>query len=53
MQAADAGQAEQLAAEAYADGATGLEERRRENEITPIPYAPIAVAEAVRDAIES
>ena len=53
MRAADAEQAERLAAEAYAAGATGLEERKRENEITLTRYAPTAVAEAVRDAIES
>ena len=51
--AADAEQAERLVAEAYAAGETGLEERERENEITLILYAPTAVAEAVRDAIES
>ncbi len=53
VRAADAEQADRLAAEAYAAGATGLEERERENEITRILYAPTAVAEAVRDAIES
>jgi ribosomal protein L11 methyltransferase len=51
VRAADAEQAERLAAEAYAAGATGLEERERADEITLILYAPIAAAEAVRDAI--
>jgi len=47
----DAEQAERLAAEAYAAGATGLEERERAGEITLILYAPAGAAEAVRDAI--
>ncbi len=51
VRAADAEQAERLAAEAYAAGATGLEERERENQITLILYAPTAAAEAVRDAL--
>jgi ribosomal protein L11 methyltransferase len=51
VRAADAEQAERLAAEAYAAGATGLEERERADEITLILYAPTAAAEAVRDAI--
>jgi ribosomal protein L11 methyltransferase len=51
VRAADAEQAGRLAAEAYAAGAIGLEERERENEITLILYAPTAVAESVRDAI--
>jgi ribosomal protein L11 methyltransferase len=51
VRAADAEQAERLAAEAYAAGATGLEERECANEITLILYAPTAAAEAVRDAI--
>ncbi len=51
VHAADAEQAERLAAEAYAAGATGLEERECANGITLILYAPTAVAEAVRDAI--
>jgi ribosomal protein L11 methyltransferase len=51
VRAADAEQAGRLAAEAYAAGAIGLEERERENEITLILYAPTAAAEAVRDAI--
>jgi hypothetical protein len=51
VRAADAEQAERLAAEAYAVGAAGLEERESENEITLIFYAPIAAAEAVCDAI--
>ena len=51
VRASDAEQAGRLAAEAYAAGATGLEERERENEITLILYAPTAAAEAVRDAI--
>jgi ribosomal protein L11 methyltransferase len=51
VRAADAEQADRLAAEAYAAGATGLEERERDSEITLILYAPTAVAEAVRDAI--
>ncbi len=40
VRAADAEQADRLAAEAYAAGAIGLEERERENEITPILRAP-------------
>jgi len=51
VRVADAEQADRLAAEAYAAGATGLEERECENEITLILYAPTAAAEAVRDAI--
>jgi hypothetical protein len=51
VRVADAEQAERLAAEAYAAGATGLEERECANEITLILYAPTAAAEAVRDAI--
>jgi ribosomal protein L11 methyltransferase len=51
VRAADPDQAERLAAEAYAAGAIGLEERERENEITLILYAPAALADAVRDAI--
>ncbi len=47
----DAEQADRLAAEAYAAGATGLEERECVNGITLILYAPTAVAEAVRDAV--
>jgi len=51
VRAADAEQAGRLAAEAYAAGATGLEERECVNGITLILYAPTAVAEAVRDAV--
>jgi ribosomal protein L11 methyltransferase len=51
VRAADAEQAGRLAAEAYAAGAIGLEERERENQITLILYAPTAAADAVRDAI--
>lgn len=51
VRAADAEQAERLAAEAYAVGATGLEERESEKEITLILYAPTAAAEAVCAAI--
>jgi ribosomal protein L11 methyltransferase len=51
VHAADDEQAERLTAEAYAAGATGLEERESANEIILILYAPTAVAEAVRDAI--
>jgi ribosomal protein L11 methyltransferase len=51
VRAAGVEQADRLAAEAYAAGAIGLEERERENEITLILYAPTAAAEAVRDAI--
>jgi ribosomal protein L11 methyltransferase len=51
VRAADDEQAGRLAAEAYAAGAIGLEERERENEITLILYAPAAAADAVRDAI--
>jgi ribosomal protein L11 methyltransferase len=51
VRAGDAEQAERLAAEAYAAGATGLEERECASEITLILYAPAASAEAVRDAI--
>ncbi len=51
VRAADAEQAERLAAEAYAAGATGLEERECGGEITLILYAPTAVADAVRDAV--
>jgi len=40
-----------LAAEAYAAGATGLEERDGESEITLILYAPAAAARAVYDAL--
>jgi ribosomal protein L11 methyltransferase len=53
VRAADDEQAGRLAAEAYAAGAIGLEERERENEITLILYAPAAAASAVRDAIAS
>jgi ribosomal protein L11 methyltransferase len=49
--AADAEQAGRLAAEAYAAGATGLEERECADGITLILYAPTAAAEAVRDAV--
>jgi len=51
VRAADVEQAERLAAEAYAAGATGLEEREANDEITLILYAPAAAAEAVCDAI--
>jgi ribosomal protein L11 methyltransferase len=51
VRAVDAEQAERLAAEAYAAGAAGLEERESENEITLILYAPTAAAQAVCDAI--
>jgi ribosomal protein L11 methyltransferase len=51
VRAVDAEQAERLAAEAYAAGATGLEERASGNEITLILYAPTATAQAVCDAI--
>ncbi len=51
VQAVDAEQAERLAAEAYAAGAVGLEERDSESEITLILYAPTAAARAVCDAI--
>ena len=47
----DAEPAERLAAEAYAAGAVGLEERESEKEITLILYAPTAAAQAVCDAI--
>lgn len=40
VRAADAERADRLAAVAHAAGATGLEERKRENEITPILRAP-------------
>jgi hypothetical protein len=40
VRAADAERADRLAAETHAVGATGLEERERENEITPILRAP-------------
>jgi hypothetical protein len=51
VRAADVERVDRLAAEVYAAGTTGLEERERENEITPILRAPTAAAEAVRDAI--
>ncbi|MBW2541780.1 MAG: 50S ribosomal protein L11 methyltransferase [Deltaproteobacteria bacterium] len=51
VRAVDAEQAERLAAEAYAAGATGLEERESEDEITLILYAPTGAARAVCDAI--
>jgi len=51
VRAVDAEQAERLAAEAYAVGAVGLEERESESEITLILYAPTAAARAVCDAI--
>jgi len=51
VRAADAEQAERLAAEAYAAGATGLEERAGEGEVILILYAPSALAEAVREAV--
>jgi len=51
VRVADAEQAERLAAEAYEAGATGLEERESEDQITLILYAPTAAAEAVCDAI--
>jgi ribosomal protein L11 methyltransferase len=51
VRAVDAAQAERLAAEAYAAGAAGLEERESENEITLILYAPAVAAQAVCDAI--
>jgi len=51
VRTADAEQAERVAAEVYAAGATGLEERERAGEITLILYAPAAAVEAVREAI--
>ena len=51
VRAADTEQAERLTAEAYAAGATGLEERECEGGITLILYAPTVAAEAVRDAL--
>ena len=51
VRAADVEQAERLTAEAYAAGATGLEERESESGIILILYAPAAAAEAVRDAL--
>jgi ribosomal protein L11 methyltransferase len=51
VRTADAEQAERLAAEAYAVGATGLEERDSEDGITLILYAPAAAAQAVCDAL--
>jgi ribosomal protein L11 methyltransferase len=47
----DAEQAERVAAEAYAVGAAGLEEREDENQITLILYAASESAGAVRAAI--
>ncbi len=51
VHAVDVEQGERLAAEAYAAGATGLEERDCESGITLILYAPNAAAEAVCDAL--
>jgi len=51
VRAGDAEQAERLAAEAYAAGATGLEERDGESGVTLILYAPAAAAQAVYDAL--
>ena len=51
VRAVDTEQAERLAAEAYAAGAVGLEERDGETEITLILYAPAAAARAVCTAI--
>jgi ribosomal protein L11 methyltransferase len=51
VHAADVEQAERVAAEAYAAGATGLEERDSESGITLILYVPSAAAEAVCDAL--
>ena len=51
VRAADAEQAERLAAKACAAGAAELEERECDSGITRILYAPAAVAEAVHDAL--
>jgi ribosomal protein L11 methyltransferase len=50
VRARDAAEAERAAAEAFAAGASGLEERAGEGDVTLIVYAPAARADAVHAA---